>query len=120
MSDRGTRELFYRLKLSFTVPTYILAKVDPAKQEAFVQYKKLLNGEIDRILFIDESMIRNYQGLSRTWFPKGKQKIVFIQNNAKIFHAALIQPFLTEHQSVLTLLYLPPYSPKLNLIERLW
>jgi putative transposase len=43
-SDRGTRELLYRLKLSFTVPTYTLAKADPAKQEAFVQefetYKK--------------------------------------------------------------------------------
>ncbi|GEM_PF-6667323 len=54
-----TRRLFYRLKLSFTVSAYILAKVDPAKQEAFVQ---LLNGEIDRIPFIDESMNRNYQG----------------------------------------------------------
>ncbi|MCU6713274.1 IS630 family transposase [Paenibacillus sp. J5C_2022] len=176
-SDRGTRELLYRLKLSFTVPTYTLTKADPTKQEAFVQksskpIKKLLNGEIDRILFIDESMIRDYQALSRTWFPKGKQKIVptygkhhgakligsldyetgevfctqeiqytaqeflsFLQklvkkyenqkivlvlDNAKIHHAALIQPFLTEHQSVLTLLYLPPYSPKLNLIEGLW
>lgn len=43
-SDRGTRELLYRLKLSFTVPTYTLTKADPTKQEAFVQkfeaYKK--------------------------------------------------------------------------------
>lgn len=36
-SDRGTRELLYRLKLSFTTPTYTLAKADPAKQEAFKQ-----------------------------------------------------------------------------------
>lgn len=45
-SDRGTRELLYRLKLSFTVPTYTLAKADPAKQDTFVQefeaYKKTL------------------------------------------------------------------------------
>ncbi|MDF2814680.1 MAG: hypothetical protein K0Q81_880 [Paenibacillus sp.] len=134
--------------------------------------KKLLNGEIDRILFIDESMIRDYQALSRTWFAKGQQRIVptygkhhgakligsldyetgevfctqeiqytaqeflsflekllkkyenqnivLVLDNAKIHHAALIQPFLTEHQSILTLLYLPPYSPKLNLIEGLW
>src|ERR671923_136117 len=27
-SDRGTRELLYRLKLSFTTPTYTLAKAD--------------------------------------------------------------------------------------------
>ncbi len=36
-SERGTRELLYRLKLSFTTPTYTLAKADPAKQEAFKQ-----------------------------------------------------------------------------------
>jgi putative transposase len=36
-SDRGARELLYRLKLSFTVPTYTLAKADPVKQEAFLQ-----------------------------------------------------------------------------------
>lgn len=36
-SDRGTRELLYRLKLSFTTPTYTLAKADPVKQEAFKQ-----------------------------------------------------------------------------------
>lgn len=38
--------------------------------------KKFLNGEIDRILFIDESMSRDYQALSRTWFAKGQQRIV--------------------------------------------
>lgn len=36
-SDRGTRELMYRLNLSFTTPTYTLAKADPIKQEAFIQ-----------------------------------------------------------------------------------
>ncbi|WP_188634414.1 transposase, partial [Lentibacillus kapialis] len=32
------------------------------------------DGEIDRILFQDESMIRDYQALANTWFPKGQQK----------------------------------------------
>jgi CO dehydrogenase/acetyl-CoA synthase gamma subunit (corrinoid Fe-S protein) len=77
-SDRGTRELLYRLKLGFTTPTYTLAKADPLKQEAFKQewqaIKKLLNEQIDRILFQDESMIRDYQALSKTWFAKGQQK----------------------------------------------
>lgn len=36
-SERGTRDLLYRLKLSFTRPTYTLAKADPVKQEAFKQ-----------------------------------------------------------------------------------
>ncbi|MHB1654218.1 MAG: helix-turn-helix domain-containing protein [Desulfitobacteriaceae bacterium] len=34
-SNRGTRDLLYRLKLSFTTPTYTLAKANPIKQEAF-------------------------------------------------------------------------------------
>ncbi len=175
--ERGTRELLYRLKLSFTKPTYTLAKADPVKQEAFkaefgIVKKKLIYGEIDRILFEDESMIRDYQALSRTWFPKGKQKIiptygkhwgakllgtldyetgevfsiqeerfdakvfliflekviakypnqriVMILDNAKIHHAILIQPFLEKHKAYFSLMYLPPYSPNLNLIEELW
>lgn len=117
-------------------------------------------------------MIRDYQALSRTWFPKGqqkiiptfgkhwgakligtldyetgevfcvqeeqytakeflnflekvlakypKQKIVMILDNARIHHAELIQPFLEKNKELLTLVYLPPYSPDLNLIEELW
>ena len=117
-------------------------------------------------------MIRDYQALSRTWFPKGKQKIiptygkhwgakllgtldyetgevfsiqeerfdakvfliflekviakypnqriVMILDHAKIHHAILIQPFLEKHKAYFSLMYLPPYSPNLNLIEELW
>lgn len=38
--------------------------------------KKLLSGEIDVILFEDESMIRDYQAIMKTWFPVGKQRII--------------------------------------------
>jgi putative transposase len=34
-SDRGMRNVFERLKLSYTRPTYVLKKADPEKQEAF-------------------------------------------------------------------------------------
>lgn len=137
-----------------------------------MQKKKLLNDQIDRILFIDESMIRDYQALSRIWFAKGQQKIIptygkhhgakligsldyesgevfctqelqytakeflsflkqllnkypnqkltIILDNARIHHAKLIQPFLEANKEWLTFLFLPPYSPKLNLIEGLW
>ena len=34
-SERGMRELFYRLRLSYTRPTYTLKKANPEKQEAF-------------------------------------------------------------------------------------
>jgi len=117
-------------------------------------------------------MIRDYQALAHTWFPRGQQKIiptygkhhgvkllgtldyesgevfcieeeqydacvflkfletivsrydgqriVMILDNAKIHHAKLIQPFLRKHADHLELVYLPPYSPNLNLIEELW
>lgn len=129
------------------------------------------DGEIDRILFQDESMIRDYQAIANTWFPKGQQKkiptygkhhgvkligtldyetgdifciererydakvflsflreivnrypnekILMVLDNARIHHAKLIQPFLEAHPN-LQLLFLPPYSPELNLIEGLW
>lgn len=32
--------------------------------------------EIDTILFEDESMIRDYQAIMKTWFPVGQQRII--------------------------------------------
>jgi transposase len=46
--------------------------------------------------------------------------IVIVLDNARIHHAKLIQPFLDENKDRLTLVFLPPYSPDLNLIEGLW
>lgn len=117
-------------------------------------------------------MIRDYQAISSTWFPKGEQKIiptygkhrgakllatldyesgeiyweehdqydakvfltflehlvekypngktVMILDNARIHHAKLIQPFLEQNKDKLKLVYLPPYSPQLNIVEGLW
>lgn len=131
-----------------------------------------MNDQIDRILFEDESMIRDYQAISNTWFLKGQQKIiptygrhqgvkligtldyetgdvfcvqeeqytaveflnflekvmmrypderiVMVLDNARIHHAKLIRPFLEKHQDYFEFLFLPPYSPDLNLIEGLW
>ena len=36
----------------------------------------MLEGDITTILFEDESMIRDYQAIMKTWFPKGKQRII--------------------------------------------
>lgn len=123
-------------------------------------------------MFEDESMIRDYQAICKSWFPKGEQriiptygkhegaklvgvlnyetgevfveehskydaevflsflksvllkypngKIVMILDNAKIHHANLLKDFLVENQHRLSLKFLPPYSPKLNIIEGLW
>jgi len=117
-------------------------------------------------------MIRDYQALSKTWFPIGQQKIIptygkhhgaklvgilnyetgkvyveehdrydaqvflgFLKNvllkyptgkivmildNARIHHAKLLEEFLASNKYRLTLVFLPPYSPNLNMIEELW
>lgn len=123
-------------------------------------------------MFEDESMIRDYQAIQKTWFHKGKQriiptygkhegvkllgilnyetgqiyceehekydaeiflgflkstlklyptgKIVMILDNSRIHHAKLLKSFLKENSDRLLLKFLPPYSPKMNLIEGLW
>ncbi len=50
-------------------------------------------------------------------YPTGK--IVMILDNARIHHAKLIQLFLMKVKGRLELMFLPPYSPELNLIEGL-
>lgn len=50
-------------------------------------------------------------------YPEGT--ITMILDNARIHHAKLIQPFLSENKR-LSLVFLPPYIPNLNLIEGLW
>ncbi|MGL6107081.1 IS630 family transposase [Romboutsia sp.] len=176
MALSSVHVVMIRLGLSHTRPTYVLAKVDKAKQEKFKEdfevLKKILDGEVQHIVFEDESMIRDYQAMQKTWFPKGKQrkirtygknpgvkiigildynsgsvyceehknydaevflgflkkvlekyptgKTIMILDNARIHHAKLIQPFLSDNKHKLELMFLPPYSLELNLIEGLW
>jgi hypothetical protein len=74
MSHRRMAEVLYRLNLSYTRPTYVLAKADKEKQEQFKndfeELKKHLNGLVDTILFKDESMIRDCQALQKNLFYK--------------------------------------------------
>ena len=49
---------------------------------------------------------------------KDKKKITVILDNARYNRAYEVQDYAKENQ--IELFYLPPYSPNLNLIERLW
>ena len=42
-----------------------------------------------------------------------------ILDNARVHHAKLLKPFLDENKDRLELMFLPAYSPELNLIEGL-
>ena len=50
---------------------------------------------------------------------KGK-KIILVLDNVRYHHALRLKPFLYEHEDHLELMFLPPYSPNLNPIERVW
>jgi transposase len=50
---------------------------------------------------------------------RGKRMVVVL-DNARYHHAILLAPLLRKYRRILTLLFLPPYSPQLAPIERVW
>jgi len=46
--------------------------------------------------------------------------IHLILDNSRYHHAKLLEPWLNEHKEEIVLDFLPPYSPQLNPIERVW
>ena len=50
---------------------------------------------------------------------RGRRMIVVL-DNARYHHALLLKPLLRKYRAVLSLLFLPPYSPQLAPIERVW
>lgn len=48
-----------------------------------------------------------------------KGKIYIVLDNARYYHSIIVKDFLKEHPRII-LKFLPPYSPNLNIIERLW
>ena len=52
--------------------------------------------------------------------PFARQAHGDVLDNATYHHARLLAPWLHKHRRVLTLLFLPPYSPQLSPIERVW
>jgi len=48
------------------------------------------------------------------------RRVVVITDNAKYHHARLHRQWREEHAADFVLDYLPPYSPELNPIERVW
>jgi transposase len=49
-----------------------------------------------------------------------KKKILLVLDNARYHHAKVLQPWLESVSDLLELCFLPPYSPDINIIERLW
>ena len=80
---------------------------NPRRQEIIYRNEKAINAKSTGMLIVD--ILERY--------PKAK-KIHIILDNAGYNRAKLMQIF--ANHSRISLIYLPPYSPNLNLIERLW
>ena len=50
---------------------------------------------------------------------KGKKKIYCVADNATYYKSRMVKEFV-ENNDEIEMMFLPPYSPNLNLIERLW
>jgi len=68
--------------------------------------------------FNGESFQRFLESLLKHRSPG--QRLVLVLDNAKYHHARALQPWLRQQRKRLALLFLPPYSPDLNPIERVW
>ena len=82
-----------------------------------------LNAKDAQDIFIDESESVNSQSTIRLLQQIEKAnldatKINVVVDNAMYYKSALVKEFLKT--SKINLVFLPPYSPNLNLIERLW
>ena len=49
-----------------------------------------------------------------------KRKRMVVLDNARWHHAKALKPWLKKHHRVFQLDFLPPYSPELNHMERVW
>jgi transposase len=63
-----------------------------------------------------------FQGYLKRLFRRHRKgrKMVVIVDNARWHHAKLLHPWLIKHKKAIHMLFLPPYSPDLNAIERVW
>jgi transposase len=69
-------------------------------------------------VFDAQSFLAFLKGLLRRR-ARGK-KLMLLTDNAAYHHAAALDGWLQANGDVLELLFLPPYSPELNPIERVW
>lgn len=68
--------------------------------------------------FCNESFLRFLGQIVR--HKRKNRKMILILDNATYHHARALKPWLKKHRKALALDFLPPYSPELNSIERVW
>ena len=57
--------------------------------------------------------------LAQLLATQSKGKLYIILDNARYYHSQIVKEFLRDNRRI-KFIFLPPYSPNLNLIERIW
>lgn len=64
-----------------------------------------------------ESVVKLWKSIEEE--NKNERQIIQICDNARYYHSKFVRDWLEKHPKT-KVIFLPPYSPNLNLIERLW
>jgi len=81
-----------------------------------------LNIETKDVFYVEDDRINSQTVIALlTVLLKNQIKgnLYIIQDNAKYYHSQVVKDFLKENPRII-FKFLPPYSPNLNIIERLW
>ncbi len=81
--------------------------INPATQQAIIRYDDTINAQ---------STIQLFQQIEAQ--NTGAQNIYIICDNARYYRSKIVREYLDK--SKIELIFLPPYAPNLNLIERYW
>jgi hypothetical protein len=65
-------------------------------------------------------LVRRFEPQFNGPTPGLGRRLVAVVDNAPYHHAVALAPYLEDNRGVLALAFLPPYSPELNPIERVW
>jgi transposase len=113
-------------------------EITNAKKKQLIIQQEILRSEESRydhrlhgVLMISRGMscgdVARWLGQDTTTVERWVKRVnsdgcdgLIILDNARYHHASLLAPFLEQRQSFLRLDFLPPYSPDLNPIERVW
>lgn len=82
--------------------------VEPETGKVFV--KRADKGNAETFKYFLKKIIHEYKG----------KKVIMILDNVRYHHAKRLKQFLENHKDRIELLFLPPYSPDLNPMERIW
>ena len=81
-----------------------------------------LNLQTKELLYVEDERINSQTMIALLVLILDKQKqgkIYIVLDNARYYHSQIVKDFLKENPRII-LKFIPPYSPNLNIIERLW